>query len=174
MTQPVGAQPTGKVYPLSTRQRDYARRILQVGRGQFGELLGPNAAVLAIACSGAEASLTNWENSGSSTLTPKGGRALTDADRATARQSLGLGDGVPPWGDNLDSMGLFAQRPMMGWGTPAHLMNPEYAAGKFYERLAAIPDWQAQPAESVIRKVQGYYADVYTPWLATAWAFIYS
>lgn len=136
--------------------------------------LKEKAAVLAIAASGAEASLTNWENSGKSTHIGKAeGRQLNDAERVVARQSLGLGDGVPPWGDNLDSMGLFAQRPMSGWGTPAQIMNPEYAIGKFYDRLARVPNWDTMTAESVIRKVQGYYADVYTPWLATAWQFVY-
>lgn len=136
--------------------------------------LDADAAVYAIACSGAEASLTNWENGGTSTLVGKvEGRQLNDAERAVARRSLGLGDGVPPWGDNLDSMGLFAQRPMTGWGTPEQIMVPEYAAGKFLERLAKVPDWKSLDPAVVIAKVQGYYdPGIYTKWLETAMAVV--
>ena len=34
-------------------------------------------------------------------------------------------------GNNLDSIGLFQQRPMTGWGTPAELINPATAPASF-------------------------------------------
>lgn len=38
------------------------------------------------------------------------------------------------YGDR-DSLGLFQQRPSQGWGTPEQVMNPHYAAGKFFSAL---------------------------------------
>lgn len=40
------------------------------------------------------------------------------------------------YGDR-DSLGLFQQRPSMGWGTPAQLTDPEYAARAFFGPLRA-------------------------------------
>lgn len=36
-----------------------------------------------------------------------------------------------------DSLGVFQQRPSMGWGSPSQVTNPEYAATQFFKR--AIP-----------------------------------
>lgn len=41
------------------------------------------------------------------------------------------------YGDR-DSLGLFQQRPSQGWGTPAQILNPSYAARKFFEHLLAM------------------------------------
>ena len=48
-----------------------------------------------------------------------------------------------PYGDR-DSLGLFQQRPSQGWGTPAELMDPRYAATAFFTALAHVTHWQAQ------------------------------
>lgn len=40
------------------------------------------------------------------------------------------------YGDR-DSLGLFQQRPSMGWGTPKQLLNPRYAARAFFNPLKA-------------------------------------
>ncbi|MFI0967062.1 C40 family peptidase [Streptomyces sp. NPDC021080] len=37
-----------------------------------------------------------------------------------------------------DSLGLFQQRPSQGWGTREEILNPEYAAGKFFEALFKV------------------------------------
>src|SRR4051794_3005435 len=42
-----------------------------------------------------------------------------------------------------DSLGLFQQRPSQGWGTPEQVQDPVYAAGKFYEHLVTVPDWES-------------------------------
>lgn len=42
-----------------------------------------------------------------------------------------------PYG-HLDSLGLFQQRPSQGWGTPAQVMNPEYASRSFYTRAIKL------------------------------------
>ncbi|WP_235884139.1 C40 family peptidase [Saccharopolyspora elongata] len=44
------------------------------------------------------------------------------------------------YGDR-DSLGLFQQRPSMGWGTPAEVTTPTYATGAFLDRLVLEDDW---------------------------------
>ncbi|HZN71400.1 MAG TPA: M23 family metallopeptidase [Micromonosporaceae bacterium] len=61
-----------------------------------------------------------------------------------------------------DSLGLFQQRPSQGWGTPEQIMNPDYAAGKFYERLVAVPGWERLPLTEAAQAVQrSAYPDAY-------------
>lgn len=43
------------------------------------------------------------------------------------------------YGDR-DSLGLFQQRPSQGWGTPEQVMDPQYAARKFFTTLTALGD----------------------------------
>jgi hypothetical protein len=58
-----------------------------------------------------------------------------------------------PYGDR-DSLGLFQQRPSQGWGTPAQLLDPQYAASAFYGRLAEVQGWQAMPVTEAAQAVQ--------------------
>lgn len=61
-----------------------------------------------------------------------------------------------------DSLGLFQQRPSMGWGTPAQIMDPEYASRKFYEKLLTVPGWQSMPLTEAAQRVQrSAYPDAY-------------
>jgi murein DD-endopeptidase MepM/ murein hydrolase activator NlpD len=53
-----------------------------------------------------------------------------------------------------DSVGLFQQRPSQGWGTAAQIMDPQYAARKFYEHLTAIRGWQTLPVTVAAQAVQ--------------------
>ena len=65
-------------------------------------------------------------------------------------------------GGDRDSIGLFQQRPSQGWGTPAQISNPVYAAGKFYDKLATISGWQSMPLTEAAQAVQGSaYPDAY-------------
>jgi hypothetical protein len=41
-------------------------------------------------------------------------------------------------GGDRDSVGLFQQRPSMGWGTPEELRTPAYAANAFYDALVKV------------------------------------
>src|SRR6185312_6354647 len=50
---------------------------------------------------------------------------------------------------------LFQQRPMTGWGTPAELIDPATAAGKFFDRLVQVPGWQGMPPWNAAQTVQG-------------------
>lgn len=58
------------------------------------------------------------------------------------------------YGD-LDSLGLFQQRPSQGWGSPAEILNPAAATGEFLDHLLAIPRWQHLPpgvAEQLVQR----------------------
>jgi hypothetical protein len=70
---------------------------------------------------------------------------------ATAQQESGLRN--INYGDR-DSLGLFQQRPSMGWGTPAQVRTPAYAAAKFLDRLVQVPDWRTRRLTDVAQAVQ--------------------
>jgi hypothetical protein len=70
---------------------------------------------------------------------------------ATAMQESGLRN--IDYGDR-DSLGLFQQRPSQGWGTPAEVRDPRYAATQFYDRLLAIPGWEELPLWQAAQAVQ--------------------
>ncbi|BCJ65965.1 M23 family metallopeptidase [Polymorphospora rubra] len=74
---------------------------------------------------------------------------------ATAMQESALSN-LPHLGANNDhdSVGLFQQRPSQGWGTPAQLRDPTYAARKFYEKLLTVKGWQQMPLTEAAQKVQ--------------------
>lgn len=58
-------------------------------------------------------------------------------------------------GKNLDSIGLFQQRPSVGsWGTTEQIMMPAHAAAAFYGALLSVPGWQALPAWQAAQDVQ--------------------
>ncbi|WP_197022231.1 hypothetical protein [Candidatus Blastococcus massiliensis] len=70
---------------------------------------------------------------------------------ATALQESGLRN--LDHGDR-DSLGLFQQRPSQGWGTPAQVQDPVYAAGIFYDRLVTVPGWDTGRLTDVAQTVQ--------------------
>lgn len=55
---------------------------------------------------------------------------------------------------DLDSLGLFQQRPSQGWGSPEDLLNPTYATGKFYDHLIALPGWAGMQPGAAAQAVQ--------------------
>ena len=55
---------------------------------------------------------------------------------------------------DLDSLGLFQQRPSQGWGTKKEILDPTYAAGVFYEHLAKVDDYQKLPLTVAAQRVQ--------------------
>jgi hypothetical protein len=65
-------------------------------------------------------------------------RAVTIA-LATAMQESKLRN--IDYGDR-DSVGLFQQRPSQGWGSVEEILDPVYAAGKFYDGLVKVPDYE--------------------------------
>ncbi len=70
---------------------------------------------------------------------------------ATARQESKLLN--LPGGDR-DSLGLFQQRPSMGWGTEEQLADPRYAANAFYTALLKVPGWQDMRVTDAAQAVQ--------------------
>ena len=76
------------------------------------------------------------------------------------------------YGDR-DSLGLFQQRPSAGWGTPAEVTNPVYAADAFLHALAgyqaAHPGWATQPLYEAAQGVQGSaFPYAYAQWESQA------
>jgi peptidoglycan DL-endopeptidase RipA len=58
-----------------------------------------------------------------------------------------------------DSIGLFQQRPSTGWGTVGQIMNPTYAATRFYAALQTTvitndPHWNTRPLTQIAQTVQ--------------------
>jgi cell wall-associated NlpC family hydrolase len=72
-------------------------------------------------------------------------------------------------GGTSDSLGLFQQWPSQGWGTPAQIMQPVYAATRFYEALVKVPAWQSLPVAAAAQAVQRSAApDAYAKWESLA------
>ena len=66
---------------------------------------------------------------------------------------------------DLDSLGLFQQRPSQGWGTASQIMVPRYAAAAFYGRLALVPGWQTMAVTDAAQAVQRSAGpDAYARW----------
>ena len=72
--------------------------------------------------------------------------ALATAYQETGIRNLDYGD--------RDSVGLFQQRPSQGWGTKQQLLDPDYAAGKFYDALVKIKNWETDDINDVAQKIQ--------------------
>jgi hypothetical protein len=58
-----------------------------------------------------------------------------------------------PYGD-LDSLGLFQQRPSQGWGTPAQIMDPNFSTSAFYDHLVQVNGWQTIAVTQAAQLVQ--------------------
>lgn len=58
-----------------------------------------------------------------------------------------------PFGDR-DSVGVFQQRPSQGWGTPEQLIDPVYAAGKFFSALVKVKNYRKLPLHVAAQRVQ--------------------
>ncbi|MGH9126195.1 MAG: hypothetical protein ACRDZ8_15940 [Acidimicrobiales bacterium] len=110
------------------------------------------------------------------------------AANATTIAAVGVGLGLPdhavtialaaalqesklvnlPYGD-LDSLGLFQQRPSQGWGTPAQILTPRYAATVFYQHLELVAGWQTLPVTDAAQDVQNSgVPDAYSKWESEA------
>ena len=55
---------------------------------------------------------------------------------------------------HADSVGLFQQRPSMGWGSVDQLQDPSYATDKFYAALARIPGYTSMSITDAAQRVQ--------------------
>ncbi|AWG01698.1 peptidoglycan-binding protein [Clavibacter michiganensis subsp. insidiosus] len=87
------------------------------------------------------------------------------------------------WGDR-DSIGLFQQRPSQGWGQPAQLNDPVYAARAFFggsvnpnpgatRGLLDIAGWKSMTVTQAAQAVQySAYPDAYAKWETSAWTWL--
>jgi len=83
--------------------------------------------------------------------------AIATAQQESKLQNLNYGD--------ADSVGLFQQRPSQGWGTKTQILDPAYAAGKFFDALLKVPNWQELPVTKAASDVQkNAYPDAYKDW----------
>jgi hypothetical protein len=83
--------------------------------------------------------------------------ALVAALQESKLRNLAYGD--------LDSVGIFQQRPSQGWGSETQLVVPSYAAAAFYRALVRIPGWDSMPVGQAAQAVQRSAApEAYAPW----------
>jgi hypothetical protein len=142
---------TDRVTELRPAQERNAKIITLVAEANE---VGMTGAAIAVAASLAESNLLNTANDGTSTLIDSlEGRQLTDNERAVARRSMNRPhDDV---GNNLDSVGLFQQRPMSGWGPPEILIDPAESAELFFSELVKVPGWRTMSPWDAAQAVQG-------------------
>ncbi len=68
-------------------------------------------------------------------------------------------------GNDHDSLGLFQQRPSSGWGSPSQILNPSYAASKFYQALKHVPGYSHLPLTTAVQRVQvSAFPQAYAKW----------
>jgi hypothetical protein len=68
-------------------------------------------------------------------------------------------------GGDLDSAGLFQQRPSEGWGTHAQVTDPVHASLAFYQHLRTVPGWTTLSVTDAAQRVQHSGApDAYAQW----------
>jgi hypothetical protein len=93
------------------------------------------------------------------------GRAVSIA-LATAYQESKIRN-LP--GGDLDSVGIFQQRPSQGWGTVAQIMDPYYSIGKFYDALVKVAGYETMRITDAAQQVQhSGYPEAYEPHAADA------
>ncbi len=87
--------------------------------------------------------------------------AYATALQESKLQNLDYGD--------LDSVGVFQQRPSQGWGSTAELEDPVYATTKFFAALVKVPGYTKMPVQQAAQDVQ-HSADgyAYGQWAGTA------
>lgn len=74
---------------------------------------------------------------------------------------------------NADSLGLFQQRPSMGWGTASELTDPTYAAKAFLRELPS--DYEGMDLASAAQSVQrSFDGSLYAQWESQAAHMVYS
>ncbi|MFJ7906357.1 hypothetical protein [Kitasatospora sp. NPDC096204] len=154
-----------------TRRRGPLRALLMVIVGLLGLALVAGLAVVGIWWfgfkPGASEECTVKSAAGNGTLElPQAANAATIAavarsrglpDRATtislatAMQESKLRNLA---GGDRDSIGLFQQRPSMGWGTPAQIADPVYATNKFLDGLVKVPGYTRMPLTDAAQTVQ--------------------
>lgn len=64
-----------------------------------------------------------------------------------------------------DSVGLFQQRPSQGWGSEEEILDPRYAAERFYRALSEVDGWQEMRLTEAAQRVQrSAFPEAYQRW----------
>jgi hypothetical protein len=102
--------------------------------------------------------------------------ALAAAAQESTLRNIDFGD--------RDSLGLFQQRPSMGWGSRERLLDPAWAVRTFFggprnpnagltRGLLDIPNWKSMTVTQAAQAVQiSAYPDAYAKWETSAWAWL--
>ncbi|WP_082571275.1 LysM peptidoglycan-binding domain-containing protein [Agromyces sp. Root1464] len=151
-----------------------------------GQVLRVARPVAAVSVASVSVALTE-EMRGNARIIVDVGRALGVPDQgivialAAAAQESGLKN--PEYGD-LDSLGLFQQRPSQGWGTVEEVLDPVRSATAFYggaanpnagrtRGLLDIPGWESLTVTQAAQAVQlSAHPDHYAKWEASARAWL--
>jgi hypothetical protein len=72
--------------------------------------------------------------------------ALATAYQESKIRNLDYGD--------RDSVGIFQQRPSMGWGTVAQLQDPFYSSNRFYDALVKVDGYETMRITEAAQRVQ--------------------
>lgn len=85
---------------------------------------------------------------------------------ATAMQESGLRNlGDLGASNDHDSLGLFQQRPSMGWGSEAQVTDPVYSSTAFYIALKRVSGWESMAVTVAAQRVQrSAFPDAYAKW----------
>jgi hypothetical protein len=125
---------------LTAVQRRNASAIITTGRRWH---LPDQAIVIALATASQESGLRNYANDG------RGGDLIWS--QAGIERSLRLPHEAV--GTDHGSLGVFQQQ-WPWWGSMAQLMNPAWAANKFYESLLQVAGWESMPVTVAAQRVQ--------------------
>jgi len=76
-------------------------------------------------------------------------------------------------GGDMDSAGLFQERPSAGWGTHRQVTDPAYASRTFYRVMLKVPGWQHLPVTLVAQAVEvSAFGWAYARWEASSAALV--
>lgn len=87
---------------------------------------------------------------------------------ATAMQESRLGTVGYGRAVDHDSLGLFQQRPSMGWGTPAQVQDDTYASNKFFDALAQQPYMSMSHTAAAQAVQRSAFGNAYAKWVPLA------
>ncbi|WP_380165631.1 C40 family peptidase [Jannaschia sp. R86511] len=147
----VTVNPTGvDVGGLDDIQLGHAATIVRIGqeRGLPGQAIR-----IALAVAAQESKFRNYANDGTGQLRP---------DQRDVSLSLAYPhDAV---GRDHGSVNVFQQQ-YPWWGDLDQLMNPEYAAGEFYDTLLTVTGWEQMPLTVAAQRVQrSAFPNAYAQW----------
>jgi hypothetical protein len=102
---------------------------------------------------------------------PKRGEIVAVAAAIQESQLYNLGNlGA---NNDHDSLGLFQQRPSMGWGTAAEVTDPVFAATAFYLALRRVPGWESMAVTVAAQRVQrSAFPNAYAKWETDATSLV--